>query len=180
MPLNAEILRPFTTNSLVFVETGTHVGSGIQSALDAGFCEIWSCDLPGPNNAFVGERFMDNPKVHHVVQDSRCFLAELMPQVRVPCLFWLDAHATDGGVGTYGDCPLLGELEEIAKNERKDHTILIDDVRLIGSDALRLDRSSDNYSMWKLQDAIRAINPDYKISLIHSALFPWDIMVCAI
>lgn len=164
----------------MFIETGTHVGDGVQAALDAGFEHIHTVDLEGPANSIVRERFQDIDNVYCSIWDSRDFLAGLLKQCDISCVFWLDAHATDGGGGSYSDCPLLGELSEIAKHSIKTHTILIDDIRLIGSGALRLDQSTDNYSMWKLMDAVRAINPAYKIRLIHSSLFPWDVMECSI
>lgn len=177
MPISADILRPYVQRHRVFIETGTHVGDGVQAALDAGFKKIRSCDLDIER---VRARFALDAYVWLCESDSCSFLSGQLQAIHEPAIFWLDAHATDGGGGSYSDCPLLGELAEIAKHPIKTHTILIDDIRLVGSGALRLDDSTDNYSMWKLMDAIRAINPDYRIRLIHSPLFSWDIMECSI
>lgn len=178
MPISAKVLEAYAWSSQTFIETGTHTGDGVQAALDAGHTKVISCDLESPNNPIASERFKGNELVTLKIGDSRVVLREILKSVEYPAVFWLDAHATDGGSGSYGDCPLLGELEEIANHPCKKHTILIDDARLIGSDALRLDPTSDNYSMWKLLDAIRNINPDYNVNLIHSPLFCFDIIAC--
>lgn len=179
MPINAAILKPFAHLS-TFIETGTHTGDGVQAALDAGFNHVISVDLEGPNNDISANRFSGNSRVRLSYGDSRNWLKTmLLGRPRTGCI-WLDAHATDGGSGSYSDCPLLGELAAIASSPIKTHTILIDDVRLIGSNALRLDPSTDNYSMWKLLDAIRDVNRNYRCELIHSPLFCYDILACTV
>lgn len=177
MPINASILKSYTACHRIFIETGTHMGDGVQAALDAGFSEIHTCDLDMSKSM---ERFNNDQRVGMAGGDSRDCLDLFLGLIEEPVLFWLDAHATDGGGGSYADCPLLGELAEIVKSPIKTHTILIDDMRLIGSNALRLDPSTDNFCMWKLQDAIKAINPAYKLRLIDSALFAWDILECTV
>ncbi len=177
MPISAKVLEDYCSKSNTFIETGTHTGDGVQAALSVGFTRVISCDLESPNNPIAAERFKGKG-VDLRIGDSRQVLREVLKSIVQPAVFWLDAHATDGGAGAYSDCPLLGELAEIANHRLNNHTILIDDARLIGSDALRLDPTSDNYSMWKLLDAIRNINPDYNVNLIHSPLFCFDIIAC--
>lgn len=175
MPINAEVLRPYVNNR-IFIETGTGKGDGIRAALTCGFGEIWSVDLE--NSDEVSNQLGGNDSVIlHKGQDSREFLRDLMKITFEPCTFWLDAHAC-GGAGSYEDVPLLGELEIIASHPIKTHTILIDDVRLIGSNHLRLDKTDDNIPMWKLLDTINTINPRYIVHLIHSNQFNFDIIAC--
>jgi hypothetical protein len=62
--------------------------------------------------------------------NSKEQLAAIVPTLKEPCIFWLDAHWS-GGI-TYGEseeCPLLEELQIINDSEC-DHFILIDDARL--------------------------------------------------
>lgn len=174
MPINAKVLEPYS-NCEYFIETGTHKGDGVQAALDVGFDNVWSIDLPGPENERTAKRFAGNRHVKLFIEDSRQFLRRIVTQHT--SVFWLDAHAC-GGAGSYDDVPLLEELEIIASYPNKSHTILIDDVRLIGSNHLRLDRNEENISMWKLLDAINKINPNYIVRLIHSNQFNFDIIAC--
>ncbi len=54
----------------------------------------------------------------------------VVPQLKEPALFWLDAHWMGGGTaGENDECPLLEELE-IINNSECEHFILIDDARL--------------------------------------------------
>ena len=41
----------------VFVETGSHIGNGIQEAIDAGFTEVYSIELSGKFFNICKERF---------------------------------------------------------------------------------------------------------------------------
>ncbi len=57
-------------------------------------------------------------------------LEEIVPGLRAPAIFWLDAHWSGGATYGSGDeCPILGELEIINRSELP-HCILIDDARL--------------------------------------------------
>lgn len=175
MPINADVLRPYANNQ-IFVETGTHNGDGVQAAVDCRFPSIWSVDLN--ESDVVKKRFEHSLRVTLCTgTDSRRFLSNFLTGIKTPCTFWLDAHAC-GGAGSYADVPLLEELEIIASHPIKSHTILIDDMRIIGSQHLRLDRSEENISMWKLLEAINKINPRYLVRLIHSNQFNFDIMAC--
>ena len=84
--------------------------------------------------------------------DSDDAFSEMMSKVDKKSCFWLDAHGEGGGV------PTFNELEEIAKNSIKDHTIIIDDVPeyFKGADKFRLDKE------------LLAINPDYKLQYYKS------------
>ena len=57
-------------------------------------------------------------------------LEEIVPSLRVPTIFWLDAHWSGGKTyGSTDECPILGEIEIINRSELP-HCILIDDARL--------------------------------------------------
>jgi hypothetical protein len=96
----------------------------------------------------------------------------LLPGVTTRCTFWLDAHECGSGAGDAKDCPLLEELSLIAMHEIKEHTILIDDVRLFGTDSFP--------SVDQVIGIIKAINPVYKIIYVNSSDFIEDILVAKV
>lgn len=74
-------------------------------------------------------------------------------------LFFLDSH---GG----GDCPIMEELYAIEKLDRKDHTILIDDIRII-RDCIWGDSRYDKTTFEdKIKNKLLDINPDYEFSYL--------------
>jgi len=153
----------------VFIETGSHRGNGIQAALDAGFKCIYSVELNLFDYGWCACRFEKfGTKVHIYNTDSRQFLRDLLPQVTTRCTFWLDAHACGSGSGDVEDCPLIEELLLISLHEIKDHTILIDDVRLFGGELPALD---------EVKMALARINPDFEISFVNSSEYIGDILV---
>lgn len=117
-----------------FVETGTHFGDSVQSALDCGFEHVYSCDLMEHVHDAACRRFAQNPRVslHHA--DSIAFLREILPRLSGPTFFWLDAHFPDH----YGyPCrpehrfPLAEELRLIARHRPPTDVIACDDIRVV-------------------------------------------------
>lgn len=62
--------------------------------------------------------------------DSGKILPEILASLNKPCLFWLDAHYSDG-ITAKGDVetPIVSELEAIFNHSIQSHVILIDDAR---------------------------------------------------
>ena len=98
------------------------------------------------------ERFKDNDNVNLWLGVSYDTFPDMMKRIDKKSCFWLDAHGEGGGV------PTFNELEEIAKNPIKDHTIIIDDVPeyFKGADKFRLEKE------------LLAINPNYKLQYYKS------------
>ena len=71
-----------------------------------------------------------------------------------PALFWLDGHVD----GVNADC-LWDELEHIKNHTIKTHTIIVDDVRILGKEGWGTEVVLD-----KIIGLIKEINPDYTIS----------------
>lgn len=178
MPLPPELLERFPGK--VFIETGMHRGDAIQAALDAGYEEIFSCDVSPFALGWCSHRFKGKGVNLHL-QDSRVFLDREMRGIAgVPCTFWLDAHYCGGNgevegwgvpdsAGAEDDHPLLQELAIIASYGCREHTILIDDARMLGTGG------------WPSEEqvvaALREINRDYQISRMDSALEGDEILV---
>lgn len=172
MPINSSILKRFLNP--VFIETGTLRGEGVQAALDAGFECIYSVDISPYCHGWCEHRFWEHrTKVYLYGMDSREFLKWLMPRVTTRCTFWLDAHFCQSEGGQVDDVPLLEELKIIFNHQIENHTILIDDVRLMGTAELPV-------SFRKVENALRRINRNYTITRIDSPEFRDDILVAEI
>lgn len=156
----------------IFVETGTCNGGGVKSALIAGFKKIYSIEINQERQEHNIERFMGINHIHLIIGDSGIDLAKLIPSIKKPATFWLDAHFEKKRIGMRTRCPLYEELDAIAQSPIKTHTIMIDDMRVIGT------------AMWgkgivkdKIIEKIMSINSNYKINFEDNTQAPNDIMV---
>lgn len=143
--------------NLWFVETGSHMGDGIQAALDANFKSIFSIEITKSFYDICLKRFLGRPEVALFYGDSVELLWKVIEPIWGPATFWLDGHWDLDPAETRGvlDFPLIKELEIIAQHPIKTHTIIIDDVRLF------------NYT-WKIGHTtvlqkLLEINPYYSI-----------------
>ena len=152
----------------IFIETGSYIGDGIQAALrahdkDIRFEKIISIEVSKHFYDICKARFSQG-KVQLYFGDSILVLPEVLKTIDKRCTFWLDAHYmgdpnTEGGMMWV---PLMEELKIIAKHHIKNHTILIDDIRLL----------RDHEAEWKdfpycvcdVEEFIHTINPNYKIT----------------
>jgi len=165
MPASKELFQKYLNP--VFVETGSHLGDGIQLALDSGFKTIYSIELaPGYYDHCV-KRFEDNHNVHIIFGDSRLVMDGLLSNINEPITFWLDAHYFE-----YSICPLLQEIEAIGRHGIKTHTFMIDDVRDLSNYGLGL-------SVDVLKQKIILINPSY-IFTFEDGYVPNDILIAEV
>ena len=150
-----------------FIETGSNTGCGVAIALRCGISEIHSIEyLPKFFDACV-KRYSSNRNVHLYLGSSGDVLLTLVPTLTQRSVFYLDAH------GYYFN-PLLDELKAIALSPIKDHTIMIDDVRMFGSAVW------NNIQQEQAMDLLMQINPNYKIAYEDSVDFTRDILVAYI
>jgi hypothetical protein len=82
-------------------------------------------------------------------------------------LFWLDGHE-------YHDIPLVEELNQIKSLKRNDHIIMIDDVRMFGTEIW------GGFQLQTVLDLIMEINPEYKISYLDSYNQQSDILIATV
>lgn len=82
--------------------------------------------------------------------------------------FFLDAHVDNMDIHNYKKkCPLFEELLAIANLERKDHIILIDDLRIIKSAFPWGEKSYGNIDfLEQIKIKILSINKNYKFSTL--------------
>lgn len=118
----AEIHKPD-----LFVETGTFKGDSLAEAREL-FPECYSIEIADDFYQRACERFRDDDSIHLLLGNSAAKLREIDFSKSSSGVFWLDAHYSGGTTGGEGDCPLLTEVEFIARLEI-DTYILIDDAR---------------------------------------------------
>lgn len=129
--LKQSIVKHYATMFSIdtLIETGTHHGAMIW-ATHRYFRKIYSIELDNNlyQNAVEQCAPLSNVKLIH--GDSAQVLATLLPEIQVPCVFWLDAHYS--GPGTAGDdysCPVVEELRTIFQHGLQQHVVLVDDAR---------------------------------------------------
>ena len=188
MPITKELLSfvKNKTETTAFFETGLLNGECFGHALNLGFNKVCSIE--------INQRFIDlangrygnwiQAGIAHTIADDSANLALYLDLIEDhKCLFWLDAHL-DSGLETavknpISSCPLKHELEAIAKAKRKDHVIMIDDLRIITSMKTN-EWASDDESMPsgklaldEIKSMIFEINPQYEIEILDGYLLPF-------
>ena len=172
MPISEDLLK--NNINYFFIETGSANGATIFKALSVGFKEIFSVEVSKRRYKRCKKKFRENSNVNLFVGDSPQFIRKVMKNMDGQITFWLDAHPNK----MEDPNPLLDELSAILKHHIKTHTILIDDMRLMGQGVWP--------SKEKIIEFIRNINSDYVISYEdnydakHDIHRQNEIMVCKI
>jgi hypothetical protein len=145
----------------ILVETGSHVGHGIQDALDCGFERVISFEVAPDLVKQCKERFKDNPNVEVHMESSRNML-QYIKDIDEEMTVWLDGHYSFGETSHDGKSfnPILDELDALAKHPVKTHTILVDDVRLFGT------WEFNHITLAQIIQKVMAINPKYSIQFL--------------
>lgn len=125
-------------NLRVMVETGTNLGNMINAQKNR-FREVYSIELDKWLAARAKRKFADSPNIHLYQGDSGEVLPTIMPHIKEPALFWIDAHW--GAI----DAPVKKELECIYRHPIRNHVLLIDDARYF-------DGHGDYYSIQELRE----------------------------
>jgi len=161
-----------------FVETGSYLGDGIQSALDCGFEKVISLEISNRYKTICERRFFGNEKVQLIQGDSCEALYNNIKNIDDEITFWLDGHysGTGTGIGKY-EFPLIQELEQINKHHIKSHTILIDDLRIIRGEEATPTGEEVKFKESDLINSILKINKKYCISYENATDHDKDILV---
>ena len=126
----------------VFIETGTGEGGGVERALRSRFGKIYSIELSEKRYKNCSLRFKEDiqeGRIELFLGDSADCLDSILKRVDSRATFWLDAHYSGPeteSVRGDEDVPLMRELEVISKHYIKDHTIMIDDLRIFGTNCM--------------------------------------------
>src|ERR1035437_52380 len=169
MSATVEVFRKYLHT--LFIETGSHVGDGIQQALDAGFKAVVSIELSEELFKQCEDRFKSDSRVIVIQGDSSKVLPKILIDIIVPATLWLDGHYSGGGTAQgEKNTPLLDELEILKQHPIHTHTILIDDVRLWGNWGIDIEL---------IEQKLLNINPNYKL-VFEDGYVSNDILVATI
>ena len=156
--LSKEVLSKYPNP--YFLETGTANGDCVRLALEMGFSKIFSIELDESlqkENIQKYKLFVDSGRINLVTGDSLQEISNITPSLDKSTTFWLDAHQDFGPKGVKR-CPLYEELSAIKYSNIKTHTILIDDMRMLGQ------WWGEGISVGELKERILEINPNYKFT----------------
>lgn len=160
----------------IFVESGTYLGEGVEDALSSGFQKVLSFEVVESLVERARTKFADRGNdVVDIIQDTSANMFPYIESIHEPITFWLDGHWSNNEETGFKDvyCPILLELDAIAKHSIKTHSILIDDVRLFGT------WEFDHISVETVIKKLLEINPAYKIEFLDGYC-PKDILCASI
>jgi len=175
------------TSAKAFFETGFYRGKSFGTALSTGFEVVCSIELlerfAAPGRIEYAAAIAEG-KAHIISDDSANLGKHLYLIGNRKAVFWLDAHL-DNGVASAATrpvtaSPLLLELDAIAQHERKDHVILIDDLRILeGREHNMWGSGNKPLTREVLEKKVLEINPQYVISYLDGHA-PKDILYARI
>ena len=123
----------------IYVETGLFMGESLKKALDSGFEILHSIDI-NKNYIEQSERNfrteISENKIFLHLGSSTEVLPNLLSKIDEKVTFYLDAHDLDypgiekNKYEIIEECPIIRELETIKNHNIKNHTIMIDDLRM--------------------------------------------------
>jgi hypothetical protein len=168
--LSKEVLSKYLNP--YFVETGTANADCVKLALEMGFEKVISIELDETlqrQNIQTYQSLINTGRVDLIIGDSLWEIINIVPKLDKPTTFWLDAHVDFGPMGAK-KCPLYEELSAIKSSSIKSHTILIDDMRILGG------HWGEGISIEVLKNKLLEINPNYLFTL-ENGFAPNDILV---
>jgi len=143
------LFKKYKADCTVFFETGTHIGTSVQSAYNLGFKRIISIESEERFYDYCMQRFQPLDAWEQIklflgrTEDN---IEKLVQEwVNGRAMFWLDAHETNS--------PYKLEIEAILKHPRKDHIIIVDDIKTYYID-----------TDW-IKDKLLNHNPNYKFKV---------------
>lgn len=160
-----------------FVETGTHLGNGLKTALDAGHVKCYTIEIHRHLYEDACKRFateIQQGQVQCHLGDSAVILPQIIQTLTAQTTFWLDAHISSNyGEKLAKNCPIFEELAAIDQSPIKTHTIIIDDVSCFDQ------KAHDNIPLAMVKQHIKRINPAYQFELLDAHI-PGNILVAYI
>jgi len=171
MPGSVELFSKYLNPA--FVETGSCSGDGILCALSSGFKKIYSIEMSNTYYDVCCGLFGNREDVCLFHGNSSEVLKRVIDGISVPCTFWLDAHYSGGDTaGSDRINPLMDELDAIKSHPIKNHTILVDDMRLWCDEFCGFDADD-------IKNKILEINPNYKF-ILEDGITQQDILVATV
>ena len=176
MPINFDLekLRE-KYNCINYFETGLYDSSknvSLKKALKCSFSKLYSIEIRKDWVDLSKEVFkkdIEKGRLKLYLDDSVNIKNYLYNDDFINrTIFFLDAHVDDKNIHNYKKkCPLFEELSALANLERKDHIILIDDLRIIKSKFPWGETSYGNINfLEQIKIKILSINKNYKFSTL--------------
>ena len=96
--------------------------------------------------------------------DSGKTMNDMIDHIVGRAIFWLDGHYS-GGITARGasDCPIVAELTAIARHQRKDHLIFIDDSQCFG-------RNAGYPTQQEVRQLLLSVNPRYRVTVENDCI----------
>lgn len=117
------------TGYKLFVETGTFMGETTLAMSDI-FERCWTVEIDKALYEQAVRRFDGRHNINALHGDSEARIADILRDIDMPAIFWLDGHYSRGNTGRgAADTPIVNELTRIFQHPIKVHVILIDDAR---------------------------------------------------
>ena len=170
---------------LNYFETGMWDPEGdisLKKALNIDFEKLYCVELLDKWVTAGTQKFkehIDNDRLKIIKDDSSNMYKYLnSDDFNNKTLFFLDAHVDNVNIKNFiKRCPLIEELKAIKNLNRKDHVILIDDLRIVTKGAWN-EKSYGNINMFdECKKIITSINPDYKFKRLNGHVED-DILYC--
>lgn len=173
MPFTEELFPYITTD--VFFETGTFEGHTIDTIVNNTNCsKIISLELSNIYYTISKKRFENNSRVSIYNANSKNELYNIIKNIDTKITFWLDAHWSGENMPDIElCCPLLMELNQIKKHHINNHTIIIDDMRLMTNEIYKITKE-------QIIEKIMEINSMYKIIFMDDETSKNDILIAYI
>lgn len=135
-----------------FIETGTYMGETILRFIDD-FEKLYTIELSDKIYDEFNKKNYNRNKLKSILGDSSIVLKDVIDELRGNSIFFLDGHysSCDTGKGNK-DVPLNEELKMINDNFKYKSLIIIDDLRLFGTNI------SENWSDITIENLIEIVN----------------------
>lgn len=130
--IKQQIIKKYAVdfNLDTLVETGTYLGDMVYAVKDD-FREIFSVEFDDALFKRAKRLFANYPHIHIVNGDSSKVLPKILNSLSKPCLFWLDAHYSQGLTSKADEeTPIKEEIKYILETSENRHVVLIDDAHL--------------------------------------------------
>lgn len=148
----------------IFIESGTYLGDMIN-AVKNDFVQIYSIELDSRLFQRAKKRFRQFSHISILEGNSSQILPKLLTKINSPCLFWLDAHYSEGITAKGSEItPILNEVQAILSWYHEGTVILIDDAKfldnLVGLDSLQKLINQSKYQLnLRIENDIVEITP---------------------
>jgi hypothetical protein len=120
-------------NFKTFIETGTHYG-GTIIPMSNHFETLYTIELSERIYNIFNSKNLNNEKIKSLLGDSSKLFPTFLPEINNDSIFFLDGHYSSGETAQgEKDVPLIEELSAINSYFNKTGIIIIDDLRLFGT-----------------------------------------------